>query len=247
MKKADVLNIPSMPLQSPTYPVGPFRFFNRQYMAISYQTDAAALREALPEPLEPIGDEVSVQWLDLPDGEGFGAYSATALIIPCRFQGIVSSFVCQMYVDNSPPLAGGREIWGYPMKFGSPKLGVSGDTLVGTLDYAGQRVATGSMVYKHDAFAARQADDLELLSRPQITLKLIPDCDGTPAIAQLVAISFQDIVLKGAWSGRARLDLINSVNCPLGDLPVRQIVGGRHMITDMTLPYGTVIHDYLEK
>ena len=103
MKKSDVLALSSMPLQSPTYPLGPYKFFNRQYLVINYRTDPDAMREHLPEPLEPAGNSVAVQWLDLPDGEGFGAYSAAAQIIPCTFQGKACSFVSQMYVDNSPP------------------------------------------------------------------------------------------------------------------------------------------------
>ncbi len=167
MKKSDVLNLPSMPLQSPTFPRGPYRFFRRQYLVISYRSDPAAIREALPEPLLPAGDTVAVQWLDLPDGEGFGAYSAAAQIIPCTFQGEPCNFVSQMYVDNTPPLAGGREIWGYPMKYGKAVLEVTGDTLTGTLDYATQRAATGTMVYKHDAFRADLSKERELLARTQ--------------------------------------------------------------------------------
>jgi acetoacetate decarboxylase len=245
MKKSDVLKLPSMPLQSPTFPRGPYRFFRRQYLVISYKSDAAAIREALPEPLVPAGDTVAVQWLDLPDGEGFGAYSAAAQIIPCTFKGEPCNFVSQMYVDNTPPLAGGREIWGYPMKFGKAVLKVTGDTLTGTLDYATQRAATGTMVYKHDAFRADLSKEKELLARTQVTLKMIPDIDGTPAIAQLVGINFADVKLQGAWTGEARLELIPAVNCPLADLPVRRVTGGLHMVTDMTLPYGRVLHDYL--
>jgi acetoacetate decarboxylase len=245
MKKSQVLSLPSMPLQSPTFPRGPYRFFRRQYLVVSYQTEAAAIRAALPEPLEPAGDTVAVQWLDLPDGEGFGAYSAAAQIIPCSLRGEPCNFVSQMYVDNTPPLAGGREIWGYPMKFGKAVLAVAGDTLTGTLHYATQHVATGTMVYKHDAFRADLSRERELLARTQVTLKLIPDIDGRPAIAQLVGINFSDVTIHGAWAGQARLELVPSVNCPLADLPVRKVTGGLHMVTDMTLPYGRVLHDYL--
>ena len=246
MKKSDVLALASMPLQSPTYPRGPYRFFNRQYLVLSYKTDAAALREALPEPLEPIGDQVSVQWLDLPDGEGFGAYAATAQIIPCKFKGETCNFVSQMYVDNCAPLAGGREIWGYPMKHGDPVLKVNSDTIVGQLHYAGTHVATGSMVYKHDAFKERDlVAECKALERTQITLKIMPGVNGKPEIAQLVGINFTDCKLKGMWTGQARLELIPAVNCPLADLPILQMGGGVHMVTDMTLPYGRVMHDYL--
>src|SRR6185295_10413558 len=145
---------------------------------IRYKTDADVIRMHLPEPLEPSGDTVSVQWLDLPDGEGFGAYSAAAQIIPCTLKGEQCNFVSQMYVDNTPPLAGGREIWGYPMKYGKAVLKVNADTLSGSLHYATQPVAAWTMVYKHDAFRADNARPAEYLARTQITLKLIPDIDG---------------------------------------------------------------------
>jgi acetoacetate decarboxylase len=250
MKIKDVMALPSMPLQSPTFPRGPYKFFNREYLIINYRTDPDAIREALPEPLMPVGDTVAVQWLDLPDGEGFGAYAATAQIIPCTLNGEPCNFISQMYVDNTPPLAGGREIWGYPMKYGKAVLQVTGDTLTGTLDYATQRVANGTMVYKHDAAQKMNSDfasEKAMLARTQITLKVIPDIDGTPAIAQLVAINFENITVKGAWTGEARLELIPAVNCPLADLPVKQVVGGMQIVTDMTLPYGKVVHDYLKK
>ncbi|WP_310475574.1 acetoacetate decarboxylase, partial [Sandarakinorhabdus sp.] len=235
MNKQDVLKLSSMPLQSPTYPTGPYKFFNRQYMIIQYRTDAAMIRKLLPEPLMPDGDVVSVQWLDLPDGEGFGAYSAAVQTIPCTLNGEKCNFLVQMYVDNCPPLAGGREIWGYPMKYGQPKLETASDTLTGVLTYAGQTVASGTMVYKHSS-----PDDLAeiaaMLKRTQVTLKLIPDIDGTPAIAQLVGINFDQVVVKGAWTGRARLELVHAVNCPMADLPVLEQMGGLHIVTDMTLP-----------
>lgn len=244
MNKQDVLKLSSMPLQSPTYPTGPYKFFNREYMIIYYRTDPAMIRKLLPEPLQPDGDTVSVQWLDLPDGEGFGAYSAAVQVIPCTLNGEKCNFLVQMYVDNCPPLAGGREIWGYPMKYGLPVLETSGDTLTGVLTYANQQVAGGTMVYKHSS--PKDLGEIEaLLKRTQVTLKLIPDIDGTPAIAQLVGINFTDVTVKGAWTGRARIDLIDSVNCPLADLPVLEQKGGLHIVTDMTLPYGRVLHDYL--
>jgi acetoacetate decarboxylase len=245
MRKEDVLQLPSMPLQSPTYPAGPFRFFDRQYLIINYKTDLDMIREALPEPLEPDGDAVSVQWLDLPDGEGFGAYSATAQVIPCKFKGEPCNFISQMYVNNTSPLAGGREIWGYPMKFGKANLVTNSDTLTGTLEYASQITAVGTMTYKHKEHPEISHRENILLSRKQVTLKVIPGIDGSPEIAQLIGITFEDVKVSGAWIGNARLDLHPSVNCTLSDLPVREVVGGVHLITSMTLPYGHLLHDYL--
>ena len=49
MNKKDVIGLASMPLQSPTYPRGPYKFFNRQYLVIRYKTDADAIRAHLPQ------------------------------------------------------------------------------------------------------------------------------------------------------------------------------------------------------
>ena len=42
----------SMPLTNPSFPPGPYRFFNREYFIITYRTDPDALAAVVPEPLE---------------------------------------------------------------------------------------------------------------------------------------------------------------------------------------------------
>jgi acetoacetate decarboxylase len=77
-----------------------------------------------------------------------------------------------------------------------------------------------------------------------VNLKIIPDIDGSQAIAQLVGYNLTDIQVKGGWSGPARLQLHAHVNAPVADLPVRKVHGAVHFIADLTLPYGRVLHDY---
>jgi acetoacetate decarboxylase len=159
-----------------------------------------------------------------------------------------------MYLDDEPPIAGGREIWGFPKKNGIPKLGIVHDTLTGTLEYAGIQVAVGTMSYKHQHLlydvAGRKACSstavIEKLSKTQVNLKIIPGVDGEPEIAQLVAYNLIDIQVKGGWSGPARLHLVPHINAPVADLPVRKVLGGLHFIADLTLPYGRVLHDYVK-
>ena len=53
MNKDRILHTPSMPLAAPSYPRGPYRFIDREYLIVSYLSDPDAIREALPEPLQP--------------------------------------------------------------------------------------------------------------------------------------------------------------------------------------------------
>jgi hypothetical protein len=75
--------------------------------------------------------------------------------------------------------------------------------------------------------------------------QIIPGHDFKPQIAQLVAYNLQDIEVMEAWEGPARLHLIPHVNAPAADLPVRKIVGGKHIRANLTLPHGFVLHDYI--
>jgi acetoacetate decarboxylase len=246
MNQDEVLRVPSMPAISPSYPAGPYRFVNREYFIIRYQSDPIAIREAVPEPLQPAPEnQVYYEWIAMPDASGFGSYSESGCVIPCHYKGQEVNFTVQMYLNDEPPISAGREVWGFPKKFGHPKLEVVEDTLTGTLVYAGQMVAVGTMAYKHRDLSREQDAVTSSLQKTQVNLKLIPGADGRTAIAQLVAYNLCDIVLKGAWSGPARLNLVPHANAPVADLPVERVIEGRHVIADLTLPYGRVLHDYL--
>jgi acetoacetate decarboxylase len=52
-----------MPLTSPAYPPGPYRFVNREYLVITYRTDREKLRALVPEPLLPDGDTVKYEFM----------------------------------------------------------------------------------------------------------------------------------------------------------------------------------------
>lgn len=246
MNRDEILSIPSMPAAGPSYPFGPYRFVNREYMIIIYESDPDAIRAAVPEPLTPDpSNQVFYEWIKMPDSSGFGDYTESGVVIACSFDGAPCNFVSQMYLDDDPPIVAGREIWGFPKKYAHPKMAVAADTLTGTLEYSGQTVATGTMAYKWESESRDPAKTRSALEKMQVNLKLIPDVDGKPAIAQLVAYNLTDITVKGSWSGPARLHLIPHVNAPVADLPVRRVVTGRHFIADLTLPYGRVVHDYL--
>jgi acetoacetate decarboxylase len=83
MKAADVKELSSMPLSSPSYPRGPYRFIDREYLIVTYESDADAIREALPEPLEPDGSNcVFYEFIRMPNSAGFGDYTESGLVIP---------------------------------------------------------------------------------------------------------------------------------------------------------------------
>ncbi|HWT10709.1 MAG TPA: acetoacetate decarboxylase [Roseomonas sp.] len=233
----------AMPFTSPAYPVGPYRFVNREFMIITYRTDMEKLRAVVPAPLEVTEPLVKYEFIRMPDSTGFGDYTETGQVIPVSWNGRKGGYTHCMFLNDHPPIAGGRELWGFPKKLASPTLKAEIDTLVGTLDYGPVRVATATMGYKH-----RHADEaavLASLATPNWLLKIIPHVDGTARICELVEYYLQDVTLKGAWTGPAALSLMPHALAPVADLPVLEVVSATHLVADLTLGLGTVAHDYL--
>ena len=196
----------AMPLTSPAYPPGPYRFVNREYVIITYRTDPAKLRAVVPAPLELDGDVVKYEFIRMPDSTGFGDYAETGQVIPVTFRGRKGGYTHCMFLNDEGPIAGGRELWGFPKKLADPSLRPEIDMMVGTLDYHGVRVVTGTMGYKY---------------------------------------SLEDVILKGAWTGPAALSLTPHALAPVAELPVLEVISAVHILADLTLGLGKVVHDYL--
>jgi len=233
----------AMPLTCPAFPPGPYRFIDREFFIITYRTDPEKLRALVPEPLAVEAPLVRYEFIRMPNSTGFGDYTETGQVIPVSFQGRKGGYTHCMFLNDDPPIAGGRELWGFPKKLASPTLKTEIDMLVGTLDYGPVRVVTATMGYKH-----RQADLAAVkasLAAPGYLLKIIPHVDGTARICELVEYYLEDVQLKGAWTGPAAISLNPHALAPVAELPVLEVVSAVHIITDLTLGLGKVVHDYL--
>lgn len=245
MNEAEVIKQAfAMPLISPSYPRGPYHFINREFLIITYETDIDLLREVVPEPLEVVEPLVKFEFIRMPDSTGFGDYTESGQVIPVSYKGKKGNYTHAMFLDDLPPIAGGREIWGFPKKLAQPKLEVVHETLLGTLEYGPIRVATATMGYKYEALDVKKV--AESLATPNYLLKIIPHVDGSVRVCELVEYYLENVVIKGAWNGPASLEMKHHALAPVANLPVKRIVNGVHLLTDLTLPYGRVVHDYLK-
>jgi len=244
-QKADNTTL-GMPIHSPAYPAPPYQFKDREYFIITYETDPAALEKVVPYPLKVVEPIVKYEFIRMPDSTGLGDYSESGQVIPVEFNGTKGLFLLSMYLDSEPAILAGREIYGFPKKYGLPSLGIdpiSKDTLVGRLYYGELEVARGTMGHKWQTLPT---DDIKesLEKTPNYLIKIIPDVDGSPKIHQLVSYHMSNVTVKGAWTGPTDLELFRHALAPVADLPVKKIISGVHFISDLTLLPGTVEYDY---
>jgi CheY-like chemotaxis protein len=66
-------------------------------------------------------------------------------------------------------------------------------------------------------------------------------------ICELVEYHLEDVTIRGAWTGPAALHLSPHALAPVAELPVLEIVSEIHILADLTLGLGKVVHDYLQQ
>ncbi|MBP2471947.1 acetoacetate decarboxylase [Crossiella equi] len=243
MRIEDVRQRITSPLTAPAFPTVVPRFTDREYLNIVYRTDPEALRAVVPEPLVVDEPLVRFEVVNMGEVSCYGPYAECGQAIPVTFEGERGEYLHAMYLDNFPATAAGREVSAYPKAEGSARLYVDRGALVGTLDHGALRVATATMGYKHHELDRRAAG--EQISVPTYTVKTITGYDGTVRVQELARTEITDLVVKQAYTGPARLQLFQHVLAPLADLPVLEVVGASHIITDLTLGGFTPVFDYL--
>ncbi len=167
MRQEDILRLPSMPMAGPSYPAGPYRFINREFLVITYETDPDLIRMGLAEPLEPIEQPiVHYEWIKMPDSSGLRQLHRDRPRDPGalpRARTSTSSRRCiwTMIRRSLPGARSGASRRNTPIRSSKSVK----DTLTGTLEYAGQQVAMGTMAYKHGAMAGNGEATLATLSQ----------------------------------------------------------------------------------
>src|SRR5258708_7053493 len=113
MKESDVRERAfAMPLTSPAYPPGPYRFVDREFLIITYRSDPEKLRAVVPEPLQLEEPLVRYEFIRMPDSTGFGDYTETGQFIPLSFKGRQGGYCHCMFLNDEPPDARARQLWG---------------------------------------------------------------------------------------------------------------------------------------
>ena len=179
----------------------------------------------------------------MPDSTVFGDYSAAGQVIPVTLAGRKGNFVHSMYLDGHAAIAAGREIWGFPKKYGCPELRIDGDALVGELRYGAVPVATGSMGFRYESMDGATAK--VILESPNFLLNIIPHVHARPRIMELVEYRCGDVAVREGWAGPAGMQMFSYAVAHVNDLPVLEAISAQHIIADLTLAMGKVVHDYL--
>jgi acetoacetate decarboxylase len=233
----------SIPLIAPEYPAPPYAL-NTKAMVILFSTTPEAIRKTVPEPLVPNPGNLMFVIVQKVTIGGAFSYNEMILGAPVTFKGKSVNYFAYLLLDRAEAISGGREIWGFPKKFGQITI----------------EEKDGKITARASRWGATLIEAAVELARPVppgsegpvssgVNLKLIPSvkAGAPPDVKQLTSTVAEGYKLHQAKEGPATLSLGGSPFDPLNRIPVKSVLGGRYIISDSTLTYGEVLYDYLKE
>ena len=231
-----------MPLDAPLYAKPPIYYEGAESLGFTYETDAEAALDMLPDGLEVTKPAIAtVLFLTYPFST-LGPYEEAILGISCLWQGKPRFYIPHIAVNSDIPQAAGREIWGYPKKFACIMLGEEGDLHWGRMERPeGNPIVSGVMRPEKPVAAAPPGPPV-----PGLSLRVIPSPEegAPPSLIELIETVTRSTTLE-AWEGPGSLQFHGDSDIdPWSRLAVKRLISAHYRKYDMVLPGGKVIKTY---
>jgi acetoacetate decarboxylase len=229
-------------------------FSGAEMLFATYRTDPGVVRKILPNPLDPPRDPLATVFVARYPETNFGCiYNEGALFLHAEHKGEHGLYCLSMPVDDDTALIAGREQLGFPKKMAEIALHRSEDEVVGTV------TRKGTEILRIEADLSERAvpsSELERLGQPskdwndapctRVVSHLFkffpsPDAAGFDYLPRLIRQVTLLRPREGTRLGTGSVTVTSSSTDPLGEVPVREVVGTFHGVFDNTMLPGRVV------
>ncbi len=230
-----------MPVDAPLYARPPIYYKGTEAINFTYETDEAAVAEMLPAGLGvPSPPTATLMFIRYPFST-LGPYEEAILALGCTWQGEPRTYIAHIVVNTDPPMAAGREIWGFPKKFAEITLQMEDDLIWGTMDRpTGNRICSG--VIRPEV----PLPDTQAVQVPPLSLRVIPSPEegAPPSLMELIETTSTSTTLE-AWSGPgfAQYHSTSTID-PWHRIAVKKMLGASYRRYDQILGFGKIIKRY---
>ncbi|MGI9622161.1 MAG: acetoacetate decarboxylase family protein [Acidimicrobiales bacterium] len=220
--------------------------YSGEMLTIEFRTDAAAVAELLPAPLQ-LADEdpgaVAIIWAEWQScSDSFeelldparGQYKEVFVVVRCTYEGKTFSRAVYIWVDKDFAMARGH-VQGYPKKMSEiwmtrpVTIGKAGPRLEpggrfgATLSTWGRRIADARFTIEGTADAAGFVN-----GHPMIHSRQMPaiEMDGRDSLDELVTMRGYDVELGPVYSGSAELSIFENPTEELTRFEPFEVIGG---------------------
>ncbi|AYC32998.1 hypothetical protein D3880_11760 [Pseudomonas cavernae] len=224
-----VRNGNNMPLQAPLIP-DPFVPYNcpgNRTLNVYCRTDRAVIDRFLqPTPFHSVGDTILVYISDFTNCAKLPFMDA-GIVIPVAYEGRAGGYFLFEYEDEDAAIAAGRDLWGYPKKFGEVELIEEDGRIHGCVLRKGVRIMEISCDLQESA------TPVQLATTPHLNIHVQPGPDGKILSRRIIERDTSpDFQLTHSVSGHASATLSSLPSDPLAELGPMEVLGGTYIVGD---------------
>jgi len=226
-----------LPEYSPLYPKLPYEYKDYQKVSVYCRGDKETLQKFLPKEFKITSDIFEVFILKNNKIEGLDPYSEGGVVIPCSYKDKQGACVSFEYVDTDDALCAGREIWGYPKKLSEVHYEQDEKGVKGSITRRGKKIIDIKFNFGTDEFEIPNFS-------PRLQVKRMPHPEqyGTDTNV-IIQNELENTQIKKQVFGNAELTLNKSLDDPLHELKIKEIIGASYIEGAFTLTYGKIIED----
>ena len=231
----------SIPEWAPVYTEPPHHFKGCTGLNILWRAPAGVIQKLIPEPLKAQGDLFVLRWQHMDECEGYRDVHFNEILFPCMWRDKIGVHCALEYIDNEMGLIIGREVWGFPKKWGD---------FVWEKTDAGLHLEchrSGELIIRTE-FTRSQSPAVQWPdSSSYYLVKNIPPASrsGSPLI-QVVRCDLTKKTLHSTATGSASVELFNGTHDPLKQLGPVEVLGARIDTLDSVFDYGEIVETISE-
>ncbi len=232
-----IRNANNIPIQFPLYadPKVPYECPGNRTLTVVCRTSPDVIKRYLePTPFEYVDNHYHIYVGDFTGAET-GAYWDAAVVIPVKYKDIVGGHFLVEFEDKDYSIAAGRELWGYPKKYGKCRMDETTDKVVAVCEKDGVEIIRLEM----DKTKKLSAPLKKLKLHPHIQMQVIGKAEG-PGVALsriLTRDSSADYVEESNVEHPCTVTLRSVDRNPVADFTPEEVLGGRfvkgnHRVSD---------------
>jgi acetoacetate decarboxylase len=228
------------------YGAPPYAFEGNRTISMSFTTSPDVLRELVPEPLVPNGDNLMslvINRLRVVQPGEF-SYNEALLSIPVSYGESTGHYSPVLYLDKALGIVSGREIWGYSKIDADIDIVENEDSLTAQVTREGTTLIDVTFELGPVALPITTLPDARYFN-----LKAIPSAaSGTPYdVKQITSSVIRDYEIQKLTPGKGQITFGTSPTDPLGNIPVISIQDANFLVYNSVLDYDGILYDYLEE
>ncbi|MEI7990770.1 MAG: acetoacetate decarboxylase family protein [Chloroflexota bacterium] len=236
----------SMPALSPELAPPPYHYKDDHMLNILFKTDPALVEKWVPLPLKPDPSLPILFYVGKLTIANYGlSYNEAALAVPVLdSSGKQGFYPLVLYLDQTNPIIGGRETYGYPKKEAEK---ITFEEQNGMLSGGITRYGFPIITYKFETLQKVSPIPPRVVA-PWYLLKFIPSAekDAPPDVLKLITMDFEPYTVRELTVGKGTLEFGNSpYDALLSKIPVTEILYSELIVSDFSMDYAKVVHDYL--